>query len=171
MRHGGKPFFCQFDLFFEGQDDNPQFFDGRLNPFLLFLPMLAFVRKSSSSGLRVEKQALLIFAVLFFFFTFFQQVIRIRYIVCIIPPLVILSIFGLQNLFTFIGRDTFNKYKAKKVFNNLRLHHSSRISWLQFGISRQTISDCPALTLPQWKDQQRSIYQPFSARVSSDPIR
>lgn len=91
-------------FFFEGQDDNPQFFDGKLNPFLLFLPMLAFLRKSSSPSLRLEKKALLIFAFLFFFFTFFQQVTRIRYIICIIPPLVILSIFGLQNLFTFITR-------------------------------------------------------------------
>ena len=33
-----------FRFFFQGQDDNPKYFDGRLSPFLLFLPVLAFVR-------------------------------------------------------------------------------------------------------------------------------
>lgn len=90
-------------FFFEGQDDNPQFFDGKLNPFLLFLPIFAFARKSTSSQILIEKQTLLAFALLFFFFTFFQQVTRIRYVICIIPPLVILSIFGLQNLFNSVS--------------------------------------------------------------------
>lgn len=86
-------------FFFEGQDDNPQYFDGKLNPFLLILPFFAFLRKSSTHSQQIEKHTWLAFAVFFFFFTFFQEVLRIRYIVCIIPPLVILSIFGLQNIF------------------------------------------------------------------------
>lgn len=94
-------------FFFEGEDDKPQFFDGKLNPFLLFLPMLAFIRKAPSSRILLEKQALLLFAVLFFFFTFFQQVTRIRYIVSMIPSLVILSMFGLQNLFILISEIRF----------------------------------------------------------------
>lgn len=89
-------------LFFEGQDDSHQFFDGKLNPFLLFLPMFAFFRSSSPPGIHREKQFLLAFSFLFFFFTFFQQVTRVRYIICILPPLVILSTFGLHAIFSTI---------------------------------------------------------------------
>ncbi len=30
-------------IFFQGQDDNPKYFDGKLNPFLFFLPFFAFI--------------------------------------------------------------------------------------------------------------------------------
>ena len=86
-------------FFFAGQDDNPRYFDGRLNPFLLLLPFFAFTRKSPTRSLQIEKYTLLAFAGLFFFFTFFQEALRIRYIVCIVPPLVLLAIFGLHNIF------------------------------------------------------------------------
>jgi 4-amino-4-deoxy-L-arabinose transferase-like glycosyltransferase len=91
-----------FRLFFEGQDDNHQFFDGKLNPFLLLLPIFAFFRSSSPPSIHQEKQFLLAFSFLFFFFTFFQQVTRVRYIICILPPLVILSTYGLHTLFSKI---------------------------------------------------------------------
>ena len=41
---------------------------------------------------------MLTFAVLFFGFAFFSSVLRIRYIAPIIPPLVILSVFGAKNI-------------------------------------------------------------------------
>ena len=86
-------------IFFQGQDGNPQYFDGKLNPFLLLLPFLAFFQiRSDSSALRTEKKILLAFAALFFAFAFFSSDLRVRYISPIIPPLVILSIFGLKNL-------------------------------------------------------------------------
>ena len=87
-------------IFFEGKDNKPQFFDGRLNPFLLILPLFSFMgRKQDPIYLRTEKMALLAFSVLFFGFAFFSTELRIRYISPIIPPLIILSIFGIQNLF------------------------------------------------------------------------
>jgi 4-amino-4-deoxy-L-arabinose transferase-like glycosyltransferase len=91
-------------FFFEGQDDNPRYFDGKLNPFLLILPFFAFLKKSSNRSKQIEKYTLVSFSFLFFFFTFFQETTRIRYIVCIIPPLVILSIFGLQNIIAAIAK-------------------------------------------------------------------
>ena len=45
---------------------------------------------------------MLAFAVLFFGFAFFSSVLRVRYISPIIPPLVILSVFGLKNIVEFI---------------------------------------------------------------------
>lgn len=91
-------------FFFEGQDDNPRYFDGRLNPFLLILPFFAFLKKSPTRSLQLEKYTLLYFSFFFFFFTFFQESMRIRYVVCIVPPLVLLSIFGLQNIYYNIAR-------------------------------------------------------------------
>jgi len=86
-------------IFFQGQDGNPQYFDGKLNPFLLLLPFLAFYRiRSDSYVLRTEKKILLAFAALFFAFAFFSSSLRVRYIAPIIPPLVILSVFGLKKL-------------------------------------------------------------------------
>jgi len=86
-------------IFFQGQDGNPQYFDGKLNPFLLLLPFVAFYRiRSDSYALRTEKKILLAFAALFFAFAFFSSGLRVRYISPIIPPLVILSVFGLKKL-------------------------------------------------------------------------
>lgn len=86
-------------IFFEGQDGNPQYFDGRLNPFLLLVPLFAFYRVGKESvAMRMELKAMLSFSVLFFAFSLFSGNLRVRYISPIIPPLVILSIFGLRRM-------------------------------------------------------------------------
>ena len=92
--------------FIEGQDDNPQFFDGKLTPFLLILSIMAFLFKPLSSQEDREKKILLSFALLYFFLTFFQEALRIRYITPIVPPLVILSMYGLRGLTTVLARWT-----------------------------------------------------------------
>ncbi|HUT70509.1 MAG TPA: glycosyltransferase family 39 protein [Desulfatiglandales bacterium] len=84
-------------VFFLGQDGNPQYFDGRLNPFLLLLPIFAFCRiKDDPPVLRGEKKVFLAYAMLFFATAFFSSGVRIRYLSPIIPPLVILSILGVK---------------------------------------------------------------------------
>lgn len=100
-------------IFFQGRDGDPQYFDGKLNPFLFFLPFFAFfVKKKESPAqnngelqsirdvdqVRWEKRILLIFALLFFLLSLFTRDFRIRYVSPIIPALVILSIFGLKNI-------------------------------------------------------------------------
>lgn len=86
-------------IFFQGQDGNPQYFDGRINPFLLFLPFFCFYQiRRDSEVIRNEKKIMLSFAVLFFAFAFFTTDLRIRYISPIIPPLVILSVLGLRKM-------------------------------------------------------------------------
>ncbi len=90
-------------IFFEGKDGDPKYFDGRLNPLLLLLPLLAFYRsREDSLIIRQEKRILIAFVLLFFAFAFFSTDLRMRYIAPIIPPLVILSVFGLRNLLTRI---------------------------------------------------------------------
>jgi len=84
-------------IFFQGQDGNPQFFDGKLNPFLLVLAALSFLRLGEDNErLRFEKKLLLAFSVFFFLFAFFSSSLRMRYISPIIPPLVILSVLGIK---------------------------------------------------------------------------
>ena len=86
-------------LFFEGKDGRPQYFDGKLNPFLLILPIFAFWRnREEHLAVSREKKVLLAFSVLFFAFAFFSTVLRIRYFSPILPPLVILSVFGVRNI-------------------------------------------------------------------------
>ncbi|UCC39956.1 MAG: glycosyltransferase family 39 protein, partial [Candidatus Aminicenantes bacterium] len=91
-------------VFFQGQDGNPQFFDGKLNPFILLLPFLAFYHmREDPPILRNEKRILLAYACLFFATAFFTSDMRIRYISPIIPPLVLLSVFGVKRMVVVIS--------------------------------------------------------------------
>jgi hypothetical protein len=86
-------------VFFSGQDDNPQFFDGVLTPVLIvFLPW-AFKGKWIE-----EKEFIAGFALLFFLYALFLVDMRIRYILLIVPPLVILLVYGIFSLYLRIKR-------------------------------------------------------------------
>lgn len=86
-------------VFFQGRDGDPQYFDGKLNPFLLILPFFAFWKKGRlDPAHRWEIKSLAWFSALFFLIALFTTGMRIRYIAPIIPPLVILSVFGLHNI-------------------------------------------------------------------------
>ena len=86
-------------IFFSGQDDSPEYFDGVLNPILiLFLPW-AFRGKWVK-----EKNIFFAFALLYFLFAFFLADLRIRYILPIVPPLVILLVYGIHNVYLRIVR-------------------------------------------------------------------
>jgi hypothetical protein len=89
-------------IFFQGQDNNPRYFDGKLNPFLVILPFFVFYgRKNDPSELQREIKILFAFSILFLLFAFFMRDMRIRYITPIIAPLVILSVFGLDKIYRF----------------------------------------------------------------------
>jgi hypothetical protein len=91
-------------VFLEGQDGNPQYFDGKLNPFLILLPFCAFFRvKEDTPIIKNEKTIILAFACLFFATAFFTSDMRIRYISPIIPPLIILSVFGVRKIVSIIS--------------------------------------------------------------------
>ncbi len=93
-------------IFFEGRDDAPQYFDGRLNPALILLPVFAFnvsIKDRNTVAINAEKAVLLVFSILLVLIVFFTTDFRIRYIAPAIPCLVVLSMFGLNNIFSFIG--------------------------------------------------------------------
>ena len=97
-------------IFFQGQDDSPQYFDGKLNPALLVLPIAAFMagsRAAWSRQLSSERAGLVLVSILFILFVFFQTKMRIRYVGPVIPCLVILSMVGLENLCLLLKRRFF----------------------------------------------------------------
>jgi 4-amino-4-deoxy-L-arabinose transferase-like glycosyltransferase len=86
-------------IFFQGEDDDPKYFDGRLNPYLLLFPLLGLLGfRRLPRKLQNESMALAGFAVLYLLIAFFQTDMRIRYVVPIIPPLVILAVIGIADL-------------------------------------------------------------------------
>jgi hypothetical protein len=91
-------------LFFQGRDDTPKYFDGVLNPYLLILPLFAFIFiRSNPAGLRREKAVLGAFSILYLLFVFFREDMRARWVGPILPPLVILSVYGVKEFLQFVG--------------------------------------------------------------------
>ncbi|CAB1059582.1 hypothetical protein D1BOALGB6SA_4344 [Olavius sp. associated proteobacterium Delta 1] len=90
-------------IFFQGQDGNPKYFDGKLNPFLFILPIFAFVKlKTIPTNLRTEQMIFASFAVLYLLYASANYSVRIRYIAPIIPPLIILAMYGLHRINSMI---------------------------------------------------------------------
>jgi hypothetical protein len=92
-------------VFIQGRDDDPQFFDGRLNPYLLIFPLIAVFPlkgRRRSERLSLEVRFLGLFTLLYLAFAFFLTDMRVRYIGPIVPPLTILSVVGLHDLISAI---------------------------------------------------------------------
>ena len=102
-------------VFFQGQDDNPQYFDGKLNPFLLLLPFLLLIRKKNNKRL-FDNQIMIVFSALFIIIVFFKTDMRVRYIAPALPALVILSTKGLYNLHLFL-----TKRYSRRIADNLAI--------------------------------------------------
>jgi hypothetical protein len=88
-------------VFIQGQDDDPRLFDGRLNPYLLFFPLVALLTLKAgrrSPRVQLEIGAMGIFAWVHLLFALFLVDMRIRYIGPIIPPLTILAVCGVHDL-------------------------------------------------------------------------
>jgi len=89
-------------IFFTGRDDQPQYFDGVLNPILiLFLPW------SFKGKWREEKRLLFAFSFLYLLYAFFLADLRVRYILPIVPPLVILLVYAVHNIYLRIVHPSF----------------------------------------------------------------
>jgi len=97
-------------IFFEGKDDEPKHFDGKLNPFLLLFPLFFFLGyRNMDAKVRFEALFFAAFSVLLLSFVFVTSNMRIRYAAPMIPPLVILSVYGFKHAKLFITKN-FSKY-------------------------------------------------------------
>lgn len=102
-------------VFFEGEDDDPKHFDGRLNPFLIVLPLLLLIPNCRIDRIRsFENRLLALYAVVYLMVVFFKVDMRIRWIGPIIPCLVILSVLGLAQLLQ-ASRETSIQWKSRSL--------------------------------------------------------
>lgn len=85
-------------VFFQGQDHSPRYFDGVLNPILIVFVPFAFMKKD----MKVEKLFFLYFSIFILLVALFLDQIRIRYILPVIPFLVILSVVGIINIYVWL---------------------------------------------------------------------
>ena len=91
-------------VFFQGQDDNPKYFDGVLAIWLIVFPLGLFLKARSKNRLLPSVSILfLVFAVCYLLVVFFNQDMRVRWISPIVPPLIILSTAGLYRVSQRIG--------------------------------------------------------------------
>ena len=86
--------FIPIRMFFQGKDASTQYFDGVLNPILITMLPFAFMNRK----LNHDKIFFLLFSVFFLFMAYFLTVIRIRYILPVVPFLAILSVIGIKNV-------------------------------------------------------------------------
>ena len=108
-------------IFYQGRDNSPKHFDGKLSPFLLVLSLFAFYPKTGHSAIwRTQRKIFAVFVILFMLYTFLTTSIRIRYIAPIIPLLIILSVFGFHNIVSALkNRWQTIPYRLSKIFTLL----------------------------------------------------
>lgn len=85
-------------VFFEGEDDNPKHFDGRLNPLLLLLPLALLVLAKRTGENHREQWFFACYAILMVLLVFLLTDMRLRWIATIVPPLVVLATYGLRTI-------------------------------------------------------------------------
>lgn len=105
-------------IFFQGRDDDPKYFDGRLNPLLFFLPLISIifeiVRYRKRQPPDYEKILLFAFSWAYILFVYVQTDMRIRWIGPAIAPLVVLSFTGIAEIIDFSkGRKYFSATAIK----------------------------------------------------------
>lgn len=83
-------------IFFEGKDDDPKYFDGRLNPMLLVLPLALLVLARRTGHGHREQLFLGVFVTLMILLVFLLKDMRLRWVAAIVPPLVVLATYGLR---------------------------------------------------------------------------
>lgn len=141
-------------IFFNGEDNNFLRFDGKLNPMMLVLIPFAFMDRKDSRGsvfsafsspiepkssLMSDKLVLLLFVTFIIAVSLSSRDIRIRYLIPIISPVVILNIFSIHYLlslkkqalrylsFLFIGIYAFYNI----VYGYGLLYHLDHIKYLR----------------------------------------
>lgn len=90
-------------IFFQGKDGDPRLFDGRLSPLLfLFFPLIPLWRRIPG-GWRSDVGSLFFVTWIYIFLAFFLTSVRVRYLVPVVPHLVLLAVFGLRAAVDFLG--------------------------------------------------------------------
>ncbi|MBT4365561.1 MAG: hypothetical protein HOD17_13850 [Desulfobacteraceae bacterium] len=97
-------------MFFQGDDNSYRYFQGVLNPILiLFAPFILLNREYIRDKLYFAG-----FCIFFIFISYFTTLKQVRYILPVIPFLVILSVFGIKNLMEILNKDSLLYFKEMK---------------------------------------------------------
>ena len=135
-------------LFIFGRDNDPQYFDGVLGPSLiLFLPW-AFKGKWLE-----EKKLLIAFTLLFLLYTLFLVDLRVRYILPIVPSMVILLTYGIFNVYLRIKNPgyLFAVLAALAAFNGYYLwRYAQEVSPLGYIAGQETRAAYLTRLLPEY---------------------
>ena len=136
-------------LFFSGQDDNPQYFDGVLTPLLILLLPWVFTGKWPE-----DKKLLAGFALLSLLYALFLVDLRVRYVLSIVPPLAILAVYGVFNIYARIKRPAI-------LFAGLSLF--AHMAW---RISVEVCCGGRSMALSNWRGEPRWLSRTNAAGVS-----
>jgi Dolichyl-phosphate-mannose-protein mannosyltransferase len=135
-------------LFFFGRDDDPQYFDGVLGPSLILLLPWAFKGKWLE-----EKKLLMSFALLFFLYALFLVDLRARYVLPIVPPMVILFTYGVFNIYLRVKQPAylFVVLFGFAAYNSYYLwRYLQDVSPIGYVIGRETREAYLARALPEY---------------------
>lgn len=90
-------------MFFQGQDNNYQYFQGTLNPILIvFFPFIVLNRLHGK-----DKFFFVLFAGIFIFMAYFLTAKQVRYILPVLPFLAIIAVMGIKGLLDKLKERTF----------------------------------------------------------------
>ena len=96
-------------MFFQGQDNSYQYFQGSLNPILIIFLPFALLNKRN----RRDKIFFVCFTAIFIFMAFFLTAKQVRYILPVLPFLSIIAIMGIK--------DVMDKLRDITFFSSLRV--------------------------------------------------
>jgi hypothetical protein len=114
--------FIPLRIFFQGEDDNPKYFDGKLNIFLFILSLFyLFLRKKIDKKIVQEADFMLIFSALTIFIVFFKSDMRIRYISAVVPTLTIVSFLSLWQIKNYLDKKVIKKSLKIITFSGMFL--------------------------------------------------
>ena len=96
-------------MFFQGDDNSYQYFQGRLNPILLVFLPFSFMKKEN----RKNNLLFLGFSMFFMFMAYFLTAKQVRYQLPVLPFLSILSVVGIRNVYDVIKNNKSDKALLK----------------------------------------------------------
>jgi hypothetical protein len=151
-------------IFFSGRDDQPQFFDGVLSPLLILFIPWALKGKWAKEG-----RLFFGFAGLYLLCAIFLSDLRIRYLLPIVPPLVLLAVYGIHNLYLRIVRPSLLAAAVVllTVLNGMYLWgYFQTVSPLDYLSGRESRTAYLSRVLPEYQAfQYVSMNLPATARI------
>ena len=166
-------------IFFQGEDNDPRLFDGKLNPILLLGPLFLMVRrKTIDSPAKRERWFLAGFAILFVLYASFMVDMRIRYISPVIPPLVALCILGINNLLKIadgITNKKINRLCRATVVGVIFISIAMNAGYA--GALFQSVNPLPFITGETSREQYLSDHLPdyqaiqFANQIQADDMK